>query len=168
MWMICKTFWCGSRTISAPGSGPFIPHTYNTSKEEIQSIHSTYVLNTLPVAQRAMKVCTCLRIRSSLSTGSGSFLIICSMKSFGVTAARFHFNLPKTTSSHSCKYKSVFGSKTSTECIWLKWHKYIIPAVPDSSLRRTLTRCKYPLVKIRVGIIFCIDHSDRRLQKLIC
>lgn len=55
----------------------------------------------LPVAQRAMKVWTCLRISASLSSGSGSLLTMCSMKSFGVTAAKFHFNFPNTTSSHS-------------------------------------------------------------------
>lgn len=55
----------------------------------------------LPVAQRAMKVWTCFRISASLSSGSGSLLTMCSMKSFGVTAAKFHFNFPKTTSSHS-------------------------------------------------------------------
>lgn len=58
---------------------------------------------TLPVAHSAMKVWTCLRIRSSLSSGSGSLFTMCSMKSLGVTAARFHFNLPRTTSSHSWK-----------------------------------------------------------------
>lgn len=57
----------------------------------------------LPVAQRAMKVWTCLRISASLSSGSGSLLTMCSMKSFGVTAARFHFNFPNTTSSHSLR-----------------------------------------------------------------
>ena len=55
----------------------------------------------LPVAHRAMKVWTCLRISASLSSGSGSLLTMCSMKSFGVTAAKFHFNFPNTTSSHS-------------------------------------------------------------------
>ncbi len=48
-----------------------------------------------------MKVWTCLRISASLSSGSGSLLTMCSMKSFGVTAAKFHFNFPNTTSSHS-------------------------------------------------------------------
>lgn len=60
-----------------------------------------HVFVNLPVAQRAMKVWTCLRISASLSSGSGSLLTMCSMKSFGVTAARFHFNFPNTTSSHS-------------------------------------------------------------------
>lgn len=74
-----------------------------------------HLLNILPVAQRAMKVCTCLRIRSSLSSGSGSFLIMCSIKSLGVTAARFHFNLPRTTSSHSFKRRFEETSKIITD-----------------------------------------------------
>lgn len=57
----------------------------------------------LPVAQRAMNVCACFRIKTNLSLGRGSFRRMCSMKSCGVTAARFHFNFPSTTSSHSCR-----------------------------------------------------------------
>lgn len=32
-----------------------------------------------------------------------------SMKSLGITAARFHFNLPNTTSSHSYQEREVRG-----------------------------------------------------------
>lgn len=78
-----------------PGTNlPFQPHYEQQQQPEQLS---------LPVAQRAMKVCACFRIKSNLSLGRGTFLRMCSMKSCGVTAARFHFNFPSTTSSHSCR-----------------------------------------------------------------
>lgn len=39
---------------------------------------------------------------------------MCSMKSLGVTAARFHFNFPNTTSSHSWR-ESERGRQRETE-----------------------------------------------------
>lgn len=83
----------------------------------------------LPVAQRAIKVWTCLRISVSLSSGSGSLLIMCSMKSFGVTAAKFHFNFPNTTSSHSWReIDKEPWQRESKNWEWqrtrkIKWHK---------------------------------------------
>lgn len=83
----------------------------------------------LPVAQRAIKVWTCLRISVSLSSGSGSLLIMCSMKSFGVTAAKFHFNFPNTTSSHSWReIDKEPWQRMSENWEWqrtrkIKWHK---------------------------------------------
>ncbi len=55
----------------------------------------------LPVAQRAMNVCVCLRTIASLSLGRGSLRMMCSVKSLGMTEAMFHFNFPSTTSSQS-------------------------------------------------------------------
>lgn len=66
-----------------------------------------------------MNVCACFRIKSNLSLGRGSFLRMCSMKSCGVTAARFHFNFPNTTSSHSCR-GGQGGEKRSHEQDWKK------------------------------------------------
>lgn len=57
----------------------------------------------LPVAQSAMNVSVCLRIIASLSLGSGSLCMMCSMKSLGMTDAMFHLSFPSTTSSQSCK-----------------------------------------------------------------
>lgn len=78
----------------------------------------------LPVAQRAMNVCACFRIKSNLSLGRGSFRRMCSMKSCGVTAARFHFNFPSTTSSHSCKRLWGEEEKKSHKHVWRK-HLFI-------------------------------------------
>lgn len=64
-------------------------------------MNAVNVTQHLPVAQRAMKVCACLRISVCLSSGKGSLCRMCSMKSRGVMAARFHFNLLRTTNSHS-------------------------------------------------------------------
>lgn len=84
----CKEGWDEAPTGK---NQPFQPHHEQQQPEQLS----------LPVAQRAMKVCACFRIKSNLSLGSGTFLRMCSMKSCGVTAARFHFNFPSTTSSHS-------------------------------------------------------------------
>lgn len=50
-----------------------------------------------------MNVSVCLRIIASLSLGSGSLCMMCSMKSLGMTDAMFHLSFPSTTSSQSCK-----------------------------------------------------------------
>lgn len=59
----------------------------------------------LPVAQRAMNVSVCLQTIACLSLGRGSRRMMCSIKSLGMTEAMFHFNFPRTTSSHSYSIK---------------------------------------------------------------
>lgn len=76
------------------------PPRWSTTETHTQSWQRCW-RGGIPVAQRAMKICACFRIKSNLSWGTGSLLKMCSMKSWGVTAARFHFNFPRTTSSHS-------------------------------------------------------------------
>lgn len=65
--------------------------------------HMKWHVAALPVAQRAMNVRVCLRIVTTLSLGRGSLRMMCSMKSFGMTEAMFHFNFPSTTSSQFWK-----------------------------------------------------------------
>lgn len=58
--------------------------------------------STLPVAQRATKVCACLRMICLFSSATGILERKCSMKSCGVMAARFHLSLFTRTSSMCC------------------------------------------------------------------
>lgn len=53
----------------------------------------------LPVAQRATKVCACLRMICLFSSATGILERKCSMKSCGVMAARFHLSLFTSSSS---------------------------------------------------------------------
>lgn len=57
----------------------------------------------LPVAQRATKVCACLRMICLFSSASGILERKCSMKSWGVMAARFHLSLFTRSSSICCR-----------------------------------------------------------------
>lgn len=58
----------------------------------------------IPVAHRATKVWACLRMICLLSSATGILVRKCSIKSWGVIAARFHFSLC-TRSSSICYIK---------------------------------------------------------------
>lgn len=57
----------------------------------------------IPVAQRATNVCACLRRICLAFWWIGSLVRKCSMKSWGVTEARSHFSLFRTSSSICCE-----------------------------------------------------------------
>lgn len=76
-------------------------------------------LRVVPVAQRVIKVCACFRISFSLSSGKGILRRMCSMKSWGVTAARFHLSFPRTISSQF--YKREMGKKENDGELKHKW-----------------------------------------------
>lgn len=71
------------------------------SEQTTKKRHMRCYAAVLPVAQRAINVCVCLRTIASLSLGRGSLRMMCSIKSLGMTEAMFHFNFPSTTSSQS-------------------------------------------------------------------
>lgn len=61
-----------------------------------------WVAGPLPVAHKATKVCACFRMICLFSSASGILERKCSMKSWGVMAARFHFSLFTRSSSICC------------------------------------------------------------------
>lgn len=76
--------------------------THNTPFEGVRLI---------PVAHRATKVWACLRMICLLSSATGILVRKCSIKSWGVIAARFHFSL--FTRSSSICYRTKKGRKGS-------------------------------------------------------
>lgn len=154
--------------LASPSTVFFSNTKRNNTKKDKSQMRQTYIdTNTelcLPVAQRAMKVCACFLTVCTCARSSGRRLVICTRKSWGVTADRSHLSTCRICDSMSC---TVTTTTTTSRDVLQEYSAKCLskgPLLPAFNLKTSMDFLSYLLLS---GYCYLLLNTRLKTQPAI-